>query len=694
MVFLYTFLQIFDLELIAMLKRLKTFLQKQSVQKLVRISAWLIGGLFAVLLVLGILAFAYRDSILRMGVKKVIAKAKEGYQIDLQIKNAHFSGFKTVAFDEITAVPEHRDSLVALHQLRLSVQLFPLLFGKIKLDELTLDRGFVHLVKLDSLRNYDFLFKKKKDDKVSQGLQLGSLANRLLNSVFYKIPENLSVNKLELAWIEDGSKVVFEVKDTQIISGEVNATIDVNQKESIWHLKGSVDPGDRQLDLTLFADGKKLALPYLEKRFGLKLDVDTLHTQMDDVSYFAGKLSISGSWKVKNLRINHPKIAANDVVVDNGELLADMAIGENYVELAESSVIHVGKIELNPHLRFTLKPNKIYELNLHSNELNAQDVFNSFPKGLFESLEGIRVQGNLQYDLHFLLDESQPDAVEFHSQLNKSNFKILGYGKTNLSKINSDFMYTPYEYGKPMRNILVGVSNPYFTPLDQISPYLKNALLTAEDPSFFGHRGFVEEAVRKSIATNFKRKAFKRGASTISMQLVKNVYLNRQKTLARKLEEMLMVWLIENNRLSSKSRMLEVYLNIIEWGNNVYGIGEASRYYFEKTPAELNLGESIYLASIVPRPKSSLYFFEYGGNLRSSMVGYFNTIGGLMAKRGLTPPDSSSYGFYSVRLKESLRSLLARPDSLSSDSLFNAEEGMWFEPDLPRTKADSLLIKK
>ena len=676
-----------------MLKRLKIVLQKQSVRKLVRISTWVIVGLFAVLMVLGVVAFTYRDSILRIGVRKAIAKAKGSYQIDLKIKNARFTGFKTVAFDEITAVPERRDSLIALHKLRLSVQLFPLLFGTIKLDELTLDRGFVHLVKRDSLRNYDFLFRKKKDGMASQGLQLGSLANRLLNSVFYKIPENLSINNLELAWIEDSSRVIFKVKNTQIISGEVNATIDVNQKESIWHVKGSVDPGDKQLDLTLFADGRKIALPYLEKRFGLKLDVDTLHTQIDDVSYFAGKLNISGSWGVKNLRVNHPKIAGNDVLVADGELLAEMVIGTNYVEFAESSVIKLGKIELNPHMRFTLKPNKVYELNLHTEELNAQDVFNSFPKGLFESLEGIRVAGNLQYDLHFLLDESKPDAVEFHSQLKKSNFKILGYGKSNLSKINSDFIYTPYEYGKPMRNILIGVDNPYFTTLDQISPYLKNALLTAEDPSFFGHRGFVEEAIRKSIATNFKQKAFKRGASTISMQLVKNVYLNRQKTLARKLEEMLMVWLIENNRLSSKSRMLEVYLNVIEWGNNVYGIGEASRYYFEKTPAELNLGESIYLASIVPRPKSSLYFFEYQGNLRSSMVGYFNTIGGLMAKRGFTPTDSTGYGFYGVRLKQSLRSLLTPPDSILTDSLANADESAWFETEQPTAVGDSLIKK-
>jgi hypothetical protein len=286
--------------------------------------------------------------------------------------------------------------------------------------------------------------------------------------------------------------------------------------------------------------------------------------------------------------------------------------------------------------------------------------------------------------------------VEFNSELSKDNFKILGYGKTNLSKINGTFMYTPFEYGKPMRDILIGPENSNFTPLDQISPYLKNAVLTAEDPSFFGHRGFVEEAIRKSIATNFKRKAFKRGASTISMQLVKNVYLNRQKTLARKIEEMLIVWLIENQRLSSKSRMFEVYLNLIEWGQNIYGIGEASRYYFDKHPSELNLGESIYLASIVPRPKSSLYFFEYQGNLRPNMVGYFNTIGGLMAKRGLTEADSTGYGFYNVRLKESLRYLITPPDSLLTDSLLNNDDSAigneWLEALIKKQKADSVAL--
>ncbi len=120
--------------------------------------------------------------------------------------------------------------------------------------------------------------------------------------------------------------------------------------------------------------------------------------------------------------------------------------------------------------------------------------------------------------------------------------------------------------------------------------------------------------------------------------------------------------------------MLEVYLNLIEWGRNVYGIGEASRYYFNKQPSDLNLGESIFLANIIPRPKSSLYFFQPDGSLRSSLRGYFKLIGNLMAQRGYVSRDTNAYGFYNVRLKESLRPQ-APVDSLAVDSLMDDEGG-------------------
>jgi membrane peptidoglycan carboxypeptidase len=250
------------------------------------------------------------------------------------------------------------------------------------------------------------------------------------------------------------------------------------------------------------------------------------------------------------------------------------------------------------------------------------------------------------------------------SSLTAPEFKVNAWGKTDLAKINSSFVYIPYEDGKAQRPIVVGPSNPNFVSLDQVSPYLKNAILTSEDNSFFQHEGFNIQAIRASIATNFKEKAFKRGGSTISMQLVKNVYLNREKTLARKVEEMLIVWLIEHNRIVSKERMFEVYLNIIEWGRNVYGVNEAAHYYFSKNPSELSLGESIFLASIIPRPKISLSRFDHAGHLKPYMSGYFRLIGNLMTQRGYAPADSTqSYGFYSVNLREALRPSAPKVDS-------------------------------
>ena len=152
------------------------------------------------------------------------------------------------------------------------------------------------------------------------------------------------------------------------------------------------------------------------------------------------------------------------------------------------------------------------------------------------------------------------------------------------------------------------------------------------------------------------------------------LFLSREKTLARKIEEILIVWMIENNNIMSKDRMLEVYFNIIEWGRNVYGIGEASRYYFGKSPSELTVGESIYLASIVPHPKTGLYSFMPDGSLRPGLSGYFNLIGNLMAGHGKLQRDSSNYGFYDVRLKESLRREIAPVTPAVADSLMKQND--------------------
>jgi hypothetical protein len=367
--------------------------------------------------------------------------------------------------------------------------------------------------------------------------------------------------------------------------------------------------------------------------------------------------------------INQPALSSSDIIVPDGSIDANVFVGKNYVSLDSSSLVRIKKIAIKTYLKYQLYPVKLYTVKVNTDWLNAQDAFDSFPEGMFDSFTGIQVTGKVKYHLHIFLDSSNPDKVQFESALAKDNLNIVKYGKTDLGKLNKPFVYTPYEKGKPMPSRIIGSQNPDFTSLQDISPNVRYAVMTSEDPSFYTNHGFVEESIRRSIATDIKLKKFKRGGSTISMQLIKNAFLSREKTLSRKIEEILIVWMIENNNVMSKDRMLEVYFNIVEWGRNIYGIGEASRYYFGKSPSNLTLGEGIYLASILPHPKTGLYSFLPDGSLRPSLVNYYNLIGKMMATHGWTEADSSGYGYYSVRLKESLRQDIAPVPASVADSL-------------------------
>ncbi|HEX8377332.1 MAG TPA: biosynthetic peptidoglycan transglycosylase [Pedobacter sp.] len=629
-----------------------------------------------VLFLIGVfIAYSKREAILTTVLSKAVNKAKRDYNLDLKVTNPRFEGLTTVAFSNISIVPKNRDSLININDLHVGIKLFPLITGDLEIARLIIKNGKVNLVKKDTISNYDFLFKKKdRDSTKTSKADLAQLANKLLNQLLSKIPEDMSVSNFDVSIDHDGEKLRFFTKQATIEDGELKSNIILNNNEALWHLDGDVKPDDKQLAFKLYAEKKKVELALIEKKFGLKLNFDTVYTQLKKAVKSGNEFRIYGSWAIRNLLINHPKIAANNIIIPSGAIDADVLIGENFIALDSTSVIYLKNVKANPYIKYTNSPKKTYALKLNTGDLDAQQLFDSFPVGLFESLEGIKVAGELKYSLDFFLDSKNPDGVRINSSLHKSNdFRILGWGKTNFQKINSEFVYTPYEYGKPMRDIIIGPKNSDYTPLNNISPYLRHAVLTAEDPSFYNHKGFVEKAFQRSIATNFKEKAFKRGGSTISMQLVKNVFLSRQKTMVRKIEEILIVWLMENNRVSTKERMFEVYLNLIEWGRNVYGIGEAARYYFGKRPSELSLGESIFLANIVPRPKKGLYFFEGDGSLSTSLRGYFKLIGGLMARRGYTSRDTNAYGFYGVYLKSSLRRKVDPVDSVTVDSLYEEE---------------------
>ncbi|WP_134088949.1 biosynthetic peptidoglycan transglycosylase [Olivibacter sp. XZL3] len=642
---------------------------KKIHSKHVKIALIAVGGILVVsAVVLGIIYYK-RAGLLQEALQQIKERAKTEYDLDVSIDDAYFSAFSTVTFENFRVQPNQRAQLLDVEYLDVTVELWPLLAGNVKVSALNLHDAKLSFVKKDSLSNYDFLFKQKQADTVRRqaDMNLAELADKLINSVLYKVPENMKLAHFEATYLDDSTKQTLSVPKAIIDDGNLSSTVEINGKEAIWHVLGKVQPKKKQLYFKVYAEGKAVELPIIKRKYGLTLKFDTLETDLRNVVMDRGELQVSGGLAAKNLIVQHWRISEQEIAVPRTTIDAKVLVGESYISLDKSSEVKIKQLSAHPFGKLSFRPHRTVEAGVLMPEIEAQDMFDSFPQGMFDNLEGIRVSGKLKYHLDLFVDLDNPDSVRLSAGMDKKDFRINSWGKTNLAKINTPFIYTAYEDGKAMRSIHVSPENPNFTPLDQIAPVLKNAVLTAEDPSFFSHKGFVEDAFKASITANLKAKAFKRGGSTISMQLVKNVYLGREKTLARKIEEILMVWLIENNRVVSKSRMFEVYLNIIEWGRNVYGIGEASRFYFGKHPSQLNLGESIYLASIIPKPKTGLYPFLWDGHLKPYLGGYFRLIGGIMARRGLVPRDSSSYGFYDVRLREALRP--ARPDTLQTDTI-------------------------
>jgi monofunctional biosynthetic peptidoglycan transglycosylase len=171
-----------------------------------------------------------------------------------------------------------------------------------------------------------------------------------------------------------------------------------------------------------------------------------------------------------------------------------------------------------------------------------------------------------------------------------------------------------------------------WVPISSISPYLIKAVLIGEDDKFWSHEGFDYEAIKNAVDKDIKAGKFKFGGSTISQQLVKNLYLSPSKSPVRKLREAIITWRMEN--ILSKRRILELYLNIAEWGEGIFGIEAASRHYYGKAASELNPEESARLVSVLPNPR------KYNPLSDSRYVVHrSDLIYSIMVRRGIVVPE-------------------------------------------------------
>ncbi len=140
-----------------------------------------------------------------------------------------------------------------------------------------------------------------------------------------------------------------------------------------------------------------------------------------------------------------------------------------------------------------------------------------------------------------------------------------------------------------------------WVPLSQISPNLVNAVIISEDDKFWQHKGFDWQAIKEAYERNRKRKEVHYGGSTITQQLAKNLFLSPSRSLVRKAREAILTWRLE--RVLTKKRILELYLNVVEWGEGIFGAEAASAFYFQTHASNLTPAEAARLAAILPLPR-------------------------------------------------------------------------------------------
>lgn len=610
------------------------------------------GSLCALLLGL----YIGRNGLLRNRVNKRLQKAEQTYGLRIRYNDIQMKGVDEVTLQGLSVVPNGRDTLLTLQSLNISLLFRQLIKGEIAIEKVRLNGLNILFNKQDSTANYDFLFRKStinEEPGKPTETDYAHRINRALNLLYGFLPENGELRHLCITERKDSNFVSVRIPAFIIQENRFHSEITIHEDTLTqqWVTSGELSRSAHTLRTELYArDRQKISLPYITRRLGAAVTFDTLTYSLARKD--TDPLQLMGEARVSGLDVYHKALSPEVIHLDRGEVDYQINIAPRSLELDSATTVRFNQLAFHPYLRIE-RPEKEWHFMaaVRKSWFPAQELFGSLPKGLFGNLDGMKTSGQLDYKFRLDVDFAQLDSLRFESELKEKDFRIVQFGTTNLGKMSEEFLYTAYEQGEPAQTFPVGPSWEHFTPLDSISPLLQMSVLQSEDGAFFYHRGFLPDAMREALIHDLKVRRFARGGSTISMQLIKNVFLNRNKNFARKLEEALIVWLIETERLTPKERMFEVYLNIVEWGPFIYGAHEAADFYFNKKPSQLTAAECIFLASIIPKPKLFRRSFDENMRLKENMEGYYTLIKERLVKKGLiteAQADSIHHGEVSV----------------------------------------------
>lgn len=637
-------------------------------------------GLVSLLVLTGVGLFLSRGAILRHIAGSRLESVSRRYGLAISYEKLSMPSFTTVLLEGLSVVPLQRDTLLKVGEAEVRLDFFPLLGGRISVNQVTTDGVELTFIKRHGISNYDFLFRRSRDSKAEtahvEAAGYNLQVEKTLNLLFRLLPENGEFADLLVIGQRDSLITSFRIPEVRLQDSHFSSEISVEEGEisNKWQVYGMLKPDEKVLEGRISSAGKEEAviLPYIGPHYNAVVKFDSIAFSLSASRSSSSCETLQGVAAVNGLEVYHPALSVDTIDLNQGKLDYKVHVGVRSLELDSASTVVFNRLDFHPYIYAEKTGRWHFKASIHRPEFPAENLFASLPSGLFSHVQGIEASGNLTYNLNLDIDFNNLENLEFSSDLNGYDFYIEDWGTGNLSRMNDEFEYTAYEKDRPVRTFAVGPSNPNFRSLNQISPLLQVAVLQSEDGSFFYHQGFYPGAVQEALAYDLEVGRFARGGSSITMQLVKNVFLNRHKNIARKLEEALIVWLIEGCYLTSKERMYEVYMNIIEWGPMVYGACEAARFYFDKEPSDLTISESIFLASIIPKPKWFRSVFNPDVTLKENQLDYYRLIASRLAAKGLLTEEEAETFVPQVEITGPARDLILSPDTVgvSVDSLF------------------------
>jgi hypothetical protein len=233
---------------------------------------------------------------------------------------------------------------------------------------------------------------------------------------------------------------------------------------------------------------------------------------------------------------------------------------------------------------------------------SCQAVLEAIPRDVLGPVSGFRFAGTLGAAVDVRVDSTRLADTELEVHVADGCEFVAVPAMAEIYRFDRPFGHQVVEPDGSVFTMVSGPGSASWAPYGSIHPNVIAAIVGHEDAAFFRHSGFAPWAIREALVRNLEAGAFRYGASTISMQLAKNLFLRREKTLVRKVQEVFLTWWLE--RALQKQELLELYLNVIEYGPSIYGIRNATLHYFGREPSDVSPAEAAFLATVLPSPKS------------------------------------------------------------------------------------------